>query len=632
MMMHDVPCSAKELFMKGDAPYSVKMRAARGGEHVSGAEKIVPASAVPKTLALLAERALTHAKGTPDFINLKVEAQHEIQHLPALPVTTNVTATAAEGRAKAAELLAAAGITRIGEIMSRFAESHGMRGAMLLDADTLERLEPDPDRGVRATYMDDADSLSKGTASGKNHYAEAIVLATKVQHAPGIVGEICVSDDPGYVTGYVATKEIGYQRITVIKETGDPNGGRIFLYRGPREDVPKTIAFLERRPVLVDDVPALATPMKETRFDGLRNELAAIEAAGLSRHCRETRGIVLSSNDYLGLARDPRLAEASAAAARAFGTGSTGSRLLTGTQAPHLALERHLAAFKDTEAAIVFATGYMANVGTICALVKKGDAILSDELNHASIIDGCRSSGADVLVYRHGDLADLERKLAGCREHRRRLVVSDAVFSMDGDLLDLPAFLGICRRHDAFSMIDEAHATGVIGATGRGLAEHFRCAHPDVTLGTLSKALGAEGGYVCGSRTLVGYLRNVARPFIFSTAPGSAAMAAADAALTILENEPARVSRLRANVAAFVSALAKHGIAVSTASAIVPIPIGDERKALAAARKLSERGFLIPAIRYPTVARGAARLRVAISAGHTEDQLVRAAAAIRDVL
>lgn len=625
--------------------YSVKMRASEAGRHVSGAEKIVPAEAAPQTAAALVARALAHERGEPDFVNIKVERPGEVIRLPALPVTTNVTRTAAEGRRRAAELLAGAGIARSDEILAKFAESHGLRGAMLLDADTLERLEPDPARGVRATYMDDAESLLKGTASGKNHYAEAIVLATKVQYAPGIVGEICVSDDPGYVTGYVATRAIGYQRITVIKEKGDPNGGRIFLYRGPREQVAETIRFLEHTAVLVENVPALAAPAAERRFDGLAADLAAIAAAGLARSCRTLDGptgpeadlagrrvAVLSSNDYLDLARDPRVTAAAADAARRWGAGSGGSRLTTGTQPPHVRLEAHLAAFKGAAAAILFGTGYMANVGTIAALVRKGDVVLSDALNHASIIDGCRLSGADVVVYRHNDMDDLARRLAFCREHRRRLVVSDAVFSMDGDILDLPRFLEVCRRHDAFSMIDEAHATGVLGATGRGLAEHWGCAHADITVGTLSKALGSEGGFVCGAAELVDYLRNTARPFIFSTAPGAAAAAAADAALAVLEAEPGRVAELRRKTAFFTAALAARGIAVKTESAIVPIPVGDARRAVAASARLLERGFLIPAIRYPTVAKGAARLRAAVMASHTEDTLARAAEAIAGAL
>lgn len=626
--------------------YSVKMRASRAGEHVSGAEKIVPAASIPRVASLLAARALAHAKGTPDFVNLKIEAQGgDLRRLPALAVTTHVTANAAEGRAVAAQLLASAGIVRIDEIMARFAESHALRGAMLLDADTLERLDPDPSRGVRATYMDDVASLEKGTASGKNHYAEAIVLATKVQHAPGIVGEICVSDDPDYVTGYVATRELGYRRITVIKEKGDPNGGRIFLYRGPREGVAETVRFLERTPVLVTDVPVLPAAQTANRFDGLADELARRASAGLSRTCRTLASptgptarvdgqelLVLASNDYLDLARDPRVTSAAAEAARRWGAGSGGARLTTGTQPPHVALERTLAAFKGTEAALVYGTGYMANVGAITALVGKGDAVLSDELNHASIIDGCRLSGADIFIYRHGDLDDLDRKLGLCREHRRRLVVSDGVFSMDGDCLDLPKFLAVTRRHDAFSMVDEAHATGVLGATGRGLAEHFGCGHPDVSMGTLSKALGAEGGFVCGSQLLIDYLRNVSRPFIFSTAPGAPAMAAAEAAVRVLTAEPERVARLRANVALFVAELRRLGVAAASESAIVPIIVGDERRALAASAALQAQGLLVPAIRYPTVARGTARLRAALMRAHTPEDLRRAAQAIATVL
>ncbi len=626
--------------------YCVKMRSSRAGEHISGAEKIVPAEALPRTMGILAERALSHSKGVPDFINIKVESPASLIHLPSLNVTTNVTHSAQEGIALAAELLRDAGITRIAEIMALFEESYSMRGAMLVDADTLERLEPDRNRGVRATYMDDAESLQKGTASGKNHYAEAIVLATKVQYAPGIVGEICVSDDPNYVTGYVATRAIGYQRITVIKEHGSPCGGRIFLYRGAREDVAKTIEFLEKQPVIVDNVPILPAITHEKRMDGIADELAKIRANGLERKCHQMeelptgpltvrdgkRLLVMSSNDYLDLARHPDVMHAAADAAMKWGAGSGGARLTTGTQPPHVALEAHLARFKSTEAALVWATGYMGNVGIISALVCKGDAIISDELNHASIIDGCRLSGADVFIYRHNDMADLQRKLACCREHRRRLVISDAVFSMDGDLLNLPEFLRICREHDAFSMIDEAHSTGVLGATGRGLCEHFGCEKPDLLMGTLSKALGAEGGFLCASKLLIDYMRNRSRSFIFSTAPSAAGMAAADAALTLLERDPSRVAQLQENIRFFLAELKKRGIDASSQSAIVPIMIGDEVRAMAIADALLKRGILIPAIRYPTVAHGAARLRATVMSAHTHEQLTAVADAIHDVL
>ena len=648
--------------MSDDRLFAVKMRAARAGEHISGAERIVPADDIPALVAALAERALHHAKGAPDEIHLKAEEAGEIVHLEALPVSTHVTQTPEEGRAVAARLLAGAGITRIDEIMARFAETYAMRGAMLLDAATLERLEPDPARGVRATYMDAVyngqDARCPSGASVKNHFAEAVVLATKVANAPGIVGEICVSDDPDYVTGYVATKEIGYCRITTIKAKGDPCGGRIFLYRGPREDVAETIEYLQKQCVLVAatsaaapallqgfpsgsgracrDQPAREAPVCDWAApagDELAEELVEIEKQGLLRVCRDRPAGMLSfaSNDYQNLADDPRLKEAACAPIQRHGAGSGASRLVTGTLPEHVRLEQHLASFKDTEDAIVWATGYMANVGTVSALVGKGDAVFSDALNHASIIDGCRLSRADVFVYRHGDMDDLARQLASAGPRRRKLVVSDAVFSMDGDILDLPKFLEVCHRAGAISMIDEAHATGVLGATGRGLTEHFGC-KPDIILGTLSKALGSEGGFVCASRTVCDYLRNCSRSFIFSTAPGPGAMAAADAALSILETEPGRAAALRAKAARFAAELNAAGVACATQSAIVPIPVGDERLACEVSTMLERAGVLIPAIRYPTVARGAARLRAAMDIGKSDADLRRTAMLIAQVL
>lgn len=609
----------------------VKMRASLGGEHISGAERIVPLAKAPKVVASLVSRALSHERGKPDFINLKVEKCDEPLMMKALGVATERVDTPEEGWRRVDELLREAGFGRTNEIRGLFRETYSMRGAMLLDVDTLERLEPDKTRGVRATYMDAVDGESSA-AVVKNHYAEAIVLATKVQNAPGIVGEICVSDDPDYVTGYVATKALGYRRITCLKEKGDPCGGRIFLYRGRREDVSETIRFLEEQPVLVTGVPTLSGRSEELRFDGLKSELRDIRESGLWRTCRNASGLAgpvdFSSNDYLRLAKDPRVSRAAADAAIEFGAGTGASRLVSGTQTPHEELERHLAEFKCAESAIVFSTGYMANVGTITALASKGDVVLSDELNHASIIDGCRMCMADVIVYRHLDMDDLERRLASCGGYRRRLVVSDGVFSMDGDVLDLPRYLEVCRRHDAFSMVDEAHALGVCGERGHGLSELFGCDGPDIMMGTLSKALGSQGGYVCGSSVLVEFLRQRSRPFIFNTAPCAAAMKGADAALRILEQDSGPVRRLHENVRLFVDTLAECGVKVVTGSAIVPILVGDERKAMAVSAELERQDFLVPAIRYPTVARGAARLRAAISSGHGVSELVAAARAI----
>ncbi len=603
--------------------YSVKMRASRDGEHLSGAERIVPAGRVAPTLAALARRALGHERGTPDSMNLKVEEQTDLLRIKALPVFTIEVDDAAAGWAKVEEILSAAGFSHVKEICSLFKETYPMRGAMLLDADTLERLEPDKARGIRATNMD---GLPSPAPDKKNHFAEALTLASKVLAAPGIVGEICVSDDPTYITGYVATKA-GYHRITVLKERGAPIGGRIFLYRGPRDAVTDTIRFLERRAVIVERPAESAV----SRHDQLAADLAALDAASLRREMREGTGGLISfaSNDYLSLGSDPRVKEAAAKATVEFGAGAGASRLVTGTLAPHLRLERHLAHFKGAEDAVVFSTGYMANLGAIAAIAGKGDVVFSDSLNHASIIDGCRLSGAEVVVYPHLDMDALDSLLSDAQGARRILVVSDGVFSMDGDILDLPRFLEICERHNAFSMVDEAHALGVVGKTGHGLSEHFGCGHPDLMMGTLSKALGSSGGYIAGSKVLVEYLRQKSRPYIFNTAPTPSAMASADAALSIIESEPWRVETLREATDAFLSAMAAEGIPCGDGkAAIAPVLIGDEFKAVAVSKELEKNGYLVPAIRYPTVAKGQARLRVALNAMHKRHDITSLAHAI----
>ena len=614
------------------------MRASRQNRHISGAERIVPEECVAATAGELVSRAMSHSKGQPDFVNVKIESAGQPMELPALIATTREAATPEAGWEIVKQLLAESGFRRVDEIIGLFSQTYPMRGAMLLDADTLERLEPDRERGVRATYMDAADNSRRAAPTAKNHFSEALVLATKVVNAPGIVGEICMSDDPDYVTGYVATKTLGYVRITCLKRRGDPVGGRIFLYRGPKERISETVEFLQCRRVLVTGVPpnpptqtgtAAVDPLSE--LDG---ELDEIRRAGLWRSVRVSPPQLKSfaDNDYLGLSEDPRLKAAAVAAIAEFGTGSGASRLITGTKPPHLQLERHLAAFKSTEDAVVWATGYMANVGTISALVGKGDAIFSDELNHASIVDGCRLSRAEVFIYRHNDLDDLSAKITQAGPRRRRLAVTDAVFSMDGDWVDLPRFQELCRANGVISMIDEAHATGVMGDTGRGLCEHFRCGHPDILMGTLSKALGCEGGYVCASRTVCDYLRNRSRPFIFSTAPCPATAAAADCALTILEENPGLALAVRNKAAAFAALLAKRGMPVQSGSAIIPVMVGGEKRATAVSQALERRGFLAPAIRYPTVARGQARLRVAVSARTETKDLEALADAIAEAM
>ncbi|MBO6167248.1 MAG: aminotransferase class I/II-fold pyridoxal phosphate-dependent enzyme [Kiritimatiellae bacterium] len=614
--------------------YSLKMRASLAGRHVSGAERIVGAQAVPCVVAQLATRAMKHDRGGIDSLNIKMAALGEVRRIKALEVSTIEASTPVDGWRKVEEILSNAGFSRAKEIRSLFCRTYSMRGAMLLDADTLEDLTPDSGRGVRATNMDSALSPR---ADRKNHFAEALVLASKVLAAPGIVGEICMSDDPSYVTGYVATREGGYQRITCLKEMGDEAGGRIFLYRGRKEDVAETVRFLQEEPVIVEGVCAKIGEVAKDRYASLEDDLAAAEAAGLKRRIaiRPKALVSFASNDYLGLANDERVKAAAANAAMEYGAGTGASRLVTGTQAPHLALEAHIARFKKAEDAIVFSTGYMANLGAISSIVGKDDVVLSDELNHASIIDGCRMSGAKVIVYPHLDMEALERKLGACGAFRRRLVVSDGVFSMDGDALDIAAFCAICKRFDALSMVDEAHSTGVLGLRGGGLSE--LCApgeKPDLMMGTLSKALGAEGGYVAGNAVVIEYLRQFARSFIFNTAPCAASMAAADKALEILEREPEVVQRLHGNIKLFLEALGMDsaGAAEGRRSAIVPLIIGDERKALEVSARLESAGFVIPAIRYPTVARGAARLRVAISASHSPSEILSAAKKVKEFL
>ena len=343
--------------------------------------------------------------------------------------------------------------------------------------------------------------------------------------------------------------------------------------------------------------------------------------------------LLLASNSYLDLANIPELKQAMAQAVLDWGTGSGGARLTTGNKTPHDELEYELAKFKGEEAAITFNTGYMANVGTISALCGKSDIIFSDALNHASIIDGIRLSRATCVVYKHNDMTDLERAIQENATNQKMLIVTDAVFSMDGDLANLPELLRIAHTYNCLLMIDEAHATGVIGRTGRGLAEHYGCEHADVTVGTLSKAIACEGGFVAGKKQLIEFLKNKSRSFIFTTAMSPAMAAGALRNLQFLESHPERVQQLQENVKFFCEALQREGLNVpQSPSAIIPVIIGDEAAALNASAKLLERGYVIPAIRYPTVAKGQARLRASLMATHTHEELERAAKAIAQVI
>ncbi len=342
--------------------------------------------------------------------------------------------------------------------------------------------------------------------------------------------------------------------------------------------------------------------------------------------------LMLASNSYLDLCNEERIKAYAARILAEYGTGSGGSRLTTGTTVCHTRLEEALARFKSREAAVVFNTGFAANSGVIPCLCREGDVIYSDALNHASIIDGCRQSRAETVIYRHNDMADLERKIKE-RPGRQGMIVSDGVFSMDGDIVDLPGLVELADAYGLLSMIDEAHATGVVGATGRGCEEHFHMeGRTDILMGTLSKAIGAEGGYVCGSRVLAEYLKNRARSYIFSTALPPVTVAAAKRALELIEEEPWRVGRLQENVRWFCGQLRERGIEAWSETAIIPIRIGAEEKAVRVSEMLMEQGFFLPAIRYPTVKKGEALLRAALMATHTKEELAEAAAAIAEAI
>ncbi len=364
----------------------------------------------------------------------------------------------------------------------------------------------------------------------------------------------------------------------------------------------------------------------------LRRRLRVIESAPGTTVAFEGRTVtLLASNDYLGLATHPALKEAAIEATRRFGVGATASRLISGTMLPHAQLEAELARFKGTPAALLFGSGYLANLGLIPALAKSGGRILADRLCHASLIDACRLSGADLRVYRHRDVRQLESLLAGQSARPHTVIVTDGVFSMDGDLAPLPDLLDLAERFDASLVVDDAHGTGVMGNHGRGTPEFFGVEQRvPFHMGTLGKALGASGAYVAGSAALIDYLINTARSFLYTTAPPPATAASVLAALRILEAEPERRRRLWANRDAFYTGLTQLGFrTTATASPIIPVLINDPETALKMSRLLLEQGVFAPAIRPPTVPKGSSRIRTTVSSEHTHEQLAQALAAFK---
>jgi glycine C-acetyltransferase len=383
-------------------------------------------------------------------------------------------------------------------------------------------------------------------------------------------------------------------------------------------------------------------------LDFLKDQLAELERAGTALRPRtleleqkartrfDGRDVInLASNNYLGLAAHPRLKEAAAQAAMEYGAGSGAVRTIAGTMTLHAELERRFAEFKGAEAALMFQAGFTANSGTVGAILTKEDVIVSDQLNHASIIDGARLSKAEIRVFPHKDALVADQLLQESKAPgRRQLLITDGVFSMDGDIAPLPDLVEVAEKHGAIMMIDDAHASGVLGPGGKGTVAHFGLdpRRVDVQVGTLSKAIGVLGGFIAGPPHLIQWLVNRGRPFLFSTSAPPAVAAACIAALDVIRDEPDRIDRLWSNTTFFKKSL--HGLGFDTGASetpITPVIAGEETKAVELSRLLWDEGVFTPAIVYPTVARGQARVRTIVTADHTEEDLGEALEAFERV-
>jgi glycine C-acetyltransferase len=375
--------------------------------------------------------------------------------------------------------------------------------------------------------------------------------------------------------------------------------------------------------------------LEQWRADGTYQRLRILESESAARsHFDGKQVINLASNNYLGLTTHPRLREAALDAIKKYGVGSGAVRTISGTMTIHMQLEERIAAFKNVEACVVFQSGFAANAGTVSAILTPEDHIVSDELNHASIIDGCRLSRAKIHVFPHKDVAAAEMLLSELDSTPgRKLLISDGVFSMDGDIGPLPGLVEAARKHGAIMMVDDAHASGVLGRAGRGTIDHFGVhGGVHVQVGTLSKAIGVLGGYVCGSRDLIEFLYHRARPFLFSTSHPPAVAAACLAAFDVLEQEPELIETLWDNTIYFKKGLRDAGFNTGMSETpITPVIVGDAALAHQLSRELFGEGVLATGIGFPTVAKGKARVRTIVSATHTAAELDRALEAFRKV-
>ena len=368
--------------------------------------------------------------------------------------------------------------------------------------------------------------------------------------------------------------------------------------------------------------------LEQWKSEGTYQRLRVLESASAAESRFDGKDVInLASNNYLGLTTHPKLLEAAIAAVKRYGAGSGAVRTISGTMSLHLELEERIAAFKNVEACVVFQSGFAANAGTVSAILGPDDHIVSDELNHASIIDGCRLSRAKIHVFPHKDAAAAESILASLDgAGGKKLLISDGVFSMDGDIGPLPGLVAAAEKHGAIMMVDDAHASGVLGRNGRGTIDHFGLhGRVDIQVGTLSKAIGVLGGYVCGSRDLIEFLYHRARPFLFSTSHPPAVAAACLAAFDVLEQEPERIEALWANARYFKQGLASAGFNTGISETpITPVIVGEAALAHRLSRELFEEGVLATGIGFPTVAKGKARVRTIVASTHTRADLDRA--------
>ncbi len=394
-----------------------------------------------------------------------------------------------------------------------------------------------------------------------------------------------------------------------------------------------TTTLLEETSSKRPQLAHLSTQLETLRIQGTYFKLRVLDDAQAPVCHYDGREVInLASNNYLGLCNHPKLREAATAAIEQYGAGSGAVRTIAGTMRIHMELEEKIARFKGVEACVVFQSGFTANAGTVSSILGKEDFILSDELNHASIIDGARLSRAKIKVFRHKDVEHAEELLKEIQhEPGHKLVITDGVFSMDGDIGPVGALAYLCEKYGAIMMVDDAHASGVLGRNGRGSVDHFGCTQRvDVQVGTLSKAIGALGGYVCGSRDLIDYLYHRARPFLFSTSHPPSVAASCIAAFDILENEPERIERLWANTHYFQEQLTHAGFDIGgrttpkSETPITPIIVGDGRKTMEFSRAVFEQGVMATGIAFPTVPEGKARVRCIMTSEHTRPQIDKA--------